>query len=248
MFSYILVSVNPLYLIAKEIYPGDIRVLIDPDQNPHTFQLTPSSMRIVKRSDMLVVIGGSFEEWLKKIDGVKICRLSDSIGKAAIENPHVWLDPVLVQSMSVELEKCLEKVYPNEMVEMRMNLLNFLKNLSDETIKIYSRLSRYDGTILELRPALYHFVDRFLSGSYITVVGQSQPSLSPRKLKEILRVCKGYRIRAIIIERNSSEKIAYPVIKECKLRVVKVDILGSDASSYTDMLEEVSNAVEEALK
>ncbi len=246
--SYVLVSVNPLFLMVKEIYSGDVEVLINPNSNPHTFQLSPSSMKKVKRADILIVFGGGFEEWLSKIRGVKICKLSDVLGKAPEINPHVWLDPIYVQAMAVNLESCLEDTYPKESEEMRKNLIVFLKKLSEEERSIATDLSKYDRPLLELRPALYHFVKRFLSSDYITLTGQSQPSLSPRKLKEILKICKREHIKVILIEKNSSEKIAYPVIKACSLKTVKVDVLGTDVENFEELLERVKISVEEALR
>ncbi len=246
--SYVLVSVNPLFLMTKEIYSGDVEVLINPNSNPHTFQLSPSSMKKVKRADILIVFGGGFEEWLSRIKGVKICRLSDVLGKAPEINPHVWLDPVLVQAMAVKLESCLEDVYPKESRKMRENLITFLKKLSEEEQSIASDLSRYENPLIELRPALYHFVKRFLSSDYITLVGQSQPSLSPKKLKEVLRICKREHIKAILIEKSSSEKIVQPVVRACNLRIIKVDVLGADAKNFEDLLDNVKRSVEEALK
>ncbi len=244
--SYVLVSVKPLLLMTREIYGGDVKVLIDPRVNPHTFQLNPSSMRKIEKADILVVFGGGFEEWLSRIKGVKICKLSDVLGKAPKVNPHVWLDPVLDQAMAVKLESCFEKIYPGESGNMRENLLRFLKKLSNLEEKIGSNLSDRDKPILELRPALYHFAKRFLSADYTTIVGQSQPSLSPRRLKSILKMCRRENIKYVLVEKNSSRKIAEPVVRACKLKVIEVDVLGTDANSFEELLENVERAVEEA--
>ncbi len=246
--SYVLVSVKPLFLMTKEIYEGDVKILIDPHVNPHTFQLNPSSMRKIERADVLVVLGGGFEEWLSRIKGVKICRLSDVLGIAPKINPHVWLDPVLDQAMAVKLEGCLEEIYPKESEKMRINLVAFLKKLSDLEEKIGSDLSRKDKPILELRPALYHFAKRFLRADYTTLVGQSQASLSPRKLRDILKMCRKENIRYVLVEKNSSRKIAQPVVRACKLKIIEVDVLGTDANSFEGLLKSVEKSVEEALR
>jgi ABC-type Zn uptake system ZnuABC Zn-binding protein ZnuA len=247
-FAYILVSVQPLKLIVKEIYPGEVRILIDPNINPHTYQLTPSSMKNIADSDILIVFGSGFEEWMKRIEGKKICELSDILGAEAYQNAHVWLDPVFVIGMTVKAEKCLEEVYPDEKEVMREKLLEFLSKLLKETEEISKDLSSLKGTLLELRPALYHFVKRFLNVEYVTLVSQSQPSLSPRKLKEVLKICKRDSVKAILVERNSSKKIADPVVRECKLKEIVVDVLGTEASSYFELLEKIKESVKEALR
>ncbi len=249
VLPYVMVSVKPLQLIVKEIYPGDVEILIDPDVNPHMFQLKPSDMGKVEKSEMLLVFGGGFEGWVKKLEGrVKICELSSVVGRASDENPHVWLDPVLTAVMAVKAEACLEGIHPELSVEMRKRLASFLQKLVDLSERIGEEFSRLDGMLLELRPALYHFLKRFFGGDYVTLVSQSQPSLSPRRLKEVLKLCKKEGLRYILIERNSSEKIAQPVVKGCGLKILKVDVLGSDAESYIEMIESVADVVKEALR
>ena len=248
LFSYVLVSVKPLELIVKEIYDGDVEILIDPNVNPHTYQLTPSAMKKIVKSDVLIIFGSGFEAWMKKLEGkAKICEVSSVLGKAPLENPHVWLDPVYTFAMSVEIEKCLEEIYPSKADEMRENLVSFLMKLSEETKRISRELSGYSGTLMELRPALYHFVRRFVDVDYITLVGGSESGLSAKKLKEALKLCK-LRVRTMIVERNSSRKIAEPLIRSCKLKVIVVDVLGTEAENYFDLLDDIAKAVEEALR
>ena len=248
LFSYVLVSVKPLELMVKEIYSGDVEILIDPNVNPHTYQLTPSAMKKTVKSDVLLIFGSGFEAWMKKLEGkVKICEVSSVLGKAPLENPHVWLDPVYVSMMAVKVEKCLEEVYPSKSDEMRKNLVSFLMKLSEETEKISKKLSEYSGTLMELRPALYHFVNRFMDVDYITLLKGSESGLSAKKLKEALKLCRS-GVKALIVERNSSRKIAEPLIRSCKLKVIVVDVLGSEAESYFDLLDGIAKAVGEALR
>jgi len=41
IFPSVIVSVKPLYLLVKELYSGEVSILIDPNENPHMFSLTP---------------------------------------------------------------------------------------------------------------------------------------------------------------------------------------------------------------
>ncbi len=246
-FSYVLVSIRPLMFIVKELYPGQVQVLIDPNSNPHMFSLTPSSMKKIYKSDILIVFGSGFEEWIKKVKA-NICYAAKGMDKEMDVNPHLWLNPKLMEKAVGNIKECLEKVYPDKKVEIEKNYKRFLDKLEELDKKLRKDLSDKDGAILELRPALYHFLKEYFKGKYYTVIGQTQSSLSARSLKDVIKVCKKRNLKKIIIEKSSSKKIALPLLRECKLKELEVDVLGADVKSYEELILCVEKIVLEALK
>ncbi len=248
VFSNVLVSINPLRLMAEEILGERVEVLIDPNVNPHTFQLKPSDLVRIKRSEVLIALGYGFEEWLKRVSSGDVCIVTKGLEKTMIDNPHVWLDPVLSIYISRRMADCLEKVYPSRKEEIEKNLSRFQRKMVELSERFSRDLSNLDGTILELRPALYHSAMRFFGGDYVSVVGPSQPSLTPRRLKEIVSLCKREKMRYIIVEKNSNVDLARPVIRSCKLETTVVDVLGSDSESFEEMLLKIESAILEAVR
>ncbi len=247
--SNVLVSIKPLYLIAKELTNHEIDILIDPNTNPHMFQLKPSDVIKIEKADVFIALGYGFEEWLTKLRNEKFCLVTEGLERTMDENSHVWLDPVLAIFLASEMARCLEEIYPDERESIEFNLVRFIDEVVKETKALQEKFSDHKGTvILELRPALHHFVKRFVYGDYVTLVDKTQPSLTPRRLKNAINICKKEYVKAILIERNSSEKIAEPLLRSCKLKKVKVDVLGTDFDDYFEFLESVANSVLEAIE
>ncbi|MCD6450706.1 MAG: zinc ABC transporter substrate-binding protein [Thermotogaceae bacterium] len=246
-FSYVLVSIRPLMFIVKELYPGQVQVLIDPNSNPHMFSLTPSSMKKIYKSDVLIVFGSGFEEWIKKVKA-DVCYAAKGMDKEMDANPHVWLNPKLMGKAASNIKECLERVYPDKKDEIEKNYKKFLDKLEKLDEELRKDFSDKNGTVLELRPALYHFLKEYFKGEYYTVIGQTQSSLSARSLKDIIKVCKEKSLKKIIIEKSSSKKIALPLLRECRLKELEVDVLGADVRSYEEFILSVEKVVLEALK
>ena len=247
--SYILVSVKPLYLIVRELTGMDTEILIDPRTNPHMFQLKPSDVSKIEKANVFLVLGNPFESWLPKVKKVNVCVVTKGLEKTMMENPHVWLDPVMASFMAVEIADCIKRTYPSESESVDSRLLDFLGrmvNLSEKFQKDFS--GKIGSTVLELRPALFHFINRFLEGNYITLVSETQSGLTPRRLKEVLTLCKKLGLKKIIVEKNSSERIAYPLIRSCKLEILRVDVLGTDHDDFFDFMEDVEKTVLEAIE
>ena len=244
-FSFVLVSINPLKLIVEEIYPGKVEVLIDPKLNPHMFTLTPSSMRRIEKADVVVVVGWGFEEWLGKVRK-NLCVSGKGMEGLMKENPHIWLVPSYVAKMARNVERCLEEKFPSLKDEMRKRLDGFLSKLDEEEKKIRKDLEGRQGVVLELRPALYHFAKEFFGGRYESVVSQTSPSLTPRRLERVVEVCRKEGVKALIVERSSSRRIALPLLRSCRLKILEVDVLGEKAKNYFEFIESVEKVFLEA--
>ncbi len=249
IFSNVLVTIKPLYLIAKNLTDHPIDVLIDPNTNPHMFQLKPSDMVKIRKSDVFIALGYGFEEWISKLKGENLCVVTNGLERTMDENSHVWLDPVMVTFLAIEMSQCLERAYPEERERIEGKLLEFLKKLVIKSSEIQESFSKYsDVVVLELRPALYHFVRRFLDAEYVTLVGKTQPNLTPRKLKEAIGLCKRRDLHAMILEKSSSERIAEPILRSCRMKKIVVDVLGSDFEDFFDFLDSISKSVLEAIE
>ncbi len=246
-FSYVLVSVKPLELLVKELYPGRVELLIDLNENPHMFSLTPSTMRKVVKSDALIIFGWGFEEWAKKLKG-RVCIAAKGFEKKMEKNPHIWLSLEALPKIAENVAACLEKLYPDMKEEIGKRLKAFKEKLKEVSEKIRKDLLGKRAVLMEVRPALYHFVIPYENIEYVTLVSQTQPSLSPKRLQQVISICRKKGVKAVLIERNTSRKIVEPLVRECKLRVITVDVLGSDAKDFFEMLFSVERSVLEAIE
>jgi len=107
---------------------AQVRPLAPRGADPHTFQPTPESMKVLSQARVIFFNGGGLEEWWQKAmrsvkrTGVPVIELSkglvtltlpgESRGHAAEPDPHVWLDPILAKTYVQRIREALTTVDP----------------------------------------------------------------------------------------------------------------------------------------
>jgi zinc transport system substrate-binding protein len=64
----ILVSINPLYSLVKNLTNGinETNLLVTPNASPHNYQLKPSDIMKIREADIIIIIDDEFEVFLSK--------------------------------------------------------------------------------------------------------------------------------------------------------------------------------------
>lgn len=131
-----------------------VESLANPNQDAHFVQPKPTLMKKVNKADLFVEVGLSLELWAQKLvdssgnSRVQMGqpgRLSASDGLRALEvpqilsrdfgdvhphgNPHVWLDPINVKKMALNIKNALVKVDPVHKMDYEKNLINYEKQI-----------------------------------------------------------------------------------------------------------------------
>ena len=250
MFSFIVVSVNPIYLIVKEIVQNEVelKVLIPSNVNPHLYQLKISDMTKFEKADLIILLGKGFEEWFDKVSSAfrdKVLVLSQGILEESFsENPHIWLDPVLVSIMSYRVYEKLTEIFPKKSEVFRDNFWKFYEKLMNFSDDLHRKLEGIRGKpVVESHPALYHFVRRFLGSDVFFLETGHGEGVSLKKVKEAIRFCRKNKIKYLIKEKNIPSKILTVLSKETKLEIREVDVLGTSAKDYFEILENIAGVL-----
>src|SRR5262249_35932324 len=109
----------PLAYAAQRV--GDDRVsvanLTPAGAEPHDLELNPDQIDDVLDADLVLELGHNFQPSVEKSaaqrDGPTLKVLDEiAAAKAHPNDPHVWLDPVLMQSLVTRIEHALSKAAP----------------------------------------------------------------------------------------------------------------------------------------
>jgi zinc transport system substrate-binding protein len=105
----VVATIFPLADIIKQIGGEAVEVatLLTPGSSPHTFEPTVEQARAVSEADLMVFVGGGLDNWAVKLGtaGEKTVLLEimallakeEDSDAAFTDNPHIWVDPVLVK-------------------------------------------------------------------------------------------------------------------------------------------------------
>lgn len=249
-FSFVVVSIKPLYFITEEIVQDKVKleILIPSNINPHLYQLKISDMMKLEKADLIILLGRGFERWYDKVLNTfkdKVLVLSQGLLESPFnENPHIWLDPVLVSIMSYRIYESLVKTFPEKSEAFKKNFWNFYERLMKFSDSLYKKLEVIRGkSIVESHPALYHFVKRFLESEIFFLETGHGEGTSLKKVREAIKFCQRNKIKYLVKEKNIPSKILKVLSKETNLEIREVDVLGIDSKDYFDMLESIADVL-----
>lgn len=99
---------EPIHVVAAENFYGDVAkqiggqnidvasILSSPDQDPHLFESSPSTARLLAGAQVVVVNGADYDPWMEKLLAAskapsrKVIVVATLVHKKAGDNPHLW--------------------------------------------------------------------------------------------------------------------------------------------------------------
>jgi zinc transport system substrate-binding protein len=153
-------------------------------------------------------------------------------------NPHIWLDPVLVQDLCRKIAQALSQADPAHGDLYQANLDRYLKELQG----LHQEISR---TVAGFRikeyicfhPAFTYFARRYglREAGVIELAPGREPS--PGHLQKIIAAIKRTQVKAVFAEPQLSPRIAEVLAREAGVKVLLLDPLGGRPPYGNDYLQ-----------
>jgi len=142
-------------------------------------------------------------------------------------NPHVWLDPLLVDTLAVRICRALSELDPGQAEVYSRNLSRFREQLSGLHRAIQQTVDRF-GTreYVAFHPSWSYFARRY--GLREAGIIQRSPGRdpTPRQIEEIVGAIERYHIRAVFAEPQFNPAAAEAIAQEAGVGVLLLDPLG----------------------
>ncbi len=241
LFAQVAVSIKPLALVVREIYPGKVIVVVPPNRSPHIFSPSPGQVREILKTKALFKIGAGLEPWsIPSAREVELSAAVSLISKKGKPNPHYWLSPKrMLQALDL-MEKTLEDAFPELREGIRKRTEREREKLEALDRRVAALLSPVRNRVLILyRPAwLYLVKDYGFPEPEILTSDPSRPPAPSRlgKIKGDLLIC----------DPSLPREKAKVLSRWLKVPFVYLDPLASfkDYSSYNEfILENVTKLV-----
>lgn len=269
----IVVTVHPLALMIDEIAGNraTVHVLVPPGASPHSFEPKPSDLIKVARADAFLNVGGGLDDWSSRLfetagSGAMAMTLFELLGRKATapshaghhdhdeggEDPHLWLDPILVQQEIVPaLVAFLNEADPEGASEYRMRGEAFQTTLSELDKEIRSTLGSDARHYVAFHGAWKHFASRYSLEQVAVVQEAPGEEPTPRELGNLVRAARRVQLGAILIEPQLDPRIARTLSSEFGGTTVLVDPLGdpndAERSTYPGLLRFNARAFRQAM-
>ena len=136
-------AAGPIGIVAAENFYGDLAtqiggshvqvtsILARPDDDPHLFESTPSTARLLADAQIVLYNGADYDPWMDKLlstaaTGNRTAIVAaDLTGHRSGDNPHLWYDPKTFPAVAAALAAELEKRDPADAADYQANLDRF---------------------------------------------------------------------------------------------------------------------------
>ena len=192
----------PISVVAAENFYGDIvqqiggkhvtvmSILVNPNQDPHLFEASASTARLLSRAKLIVYNGGGYDPWMEKLlsatdgPGRTIVVVASLIHKAVGDNPHFWYDPATMSALAKEIAARLSAEDDQHKADYESNLQKFLHSLDPLNQKILTMRSTYRGLQVTATEPVFGYMAQALGLTMrnqkfqIAVMNNTEPSAS----------------------------------------------------------------------
>lgn len=236
----------------------DVRVLVNPGEDPHTFEPTPKQMMVLADADLYFAMGFPFEsQILRRVqgsnpklsliytdEGVERRRLEGSGDEEGEPDPHIWLGPYQIRRQARNIYEGLLNAAPGNAKLFRKNLDLFLKDLEAVHESLKENLAPYKGrSFFVFHPAFGYFADTYgLVQVPIEVHGKSP---TPKQIEAIIEDAKENDVRIIFLSPQFDRKSAQAIADALDGAVVFINPLEKDVLRN---LEDIAARVESSLE
>jgi ABC-type Zn uptake system ZnuABC Zn-binding protein ZnuA len=264
-------------VIAVETFLADIAQNVAGDRlqvealmpvglDPHSFEPSPQDIARISESQVLIINGAGFEEWLAEtlqnaggdrtiIEASKGLQSRDAL----ISDPHFWLDPLHVIRYVENIRDGLIQIDPSGSDTYTQNAAAYIAQLKDLDAWIAQQVAQIPPEhrlIVTNHESFGYFADRY----EFTIIGTIIPSVSSgsspsaQQLAQLIDTIRQTGVTAIFLETGANSQLAEQVSQETGVTVVtdlishSITAPGGLAPTYIDMMKYNVETIVSALK
>ena len=245
------VSIPPQAYLVERIGGDlvDVEVLVQPGQEPHTFEPTPRQVMSLGRASIYFGIGIPFEQQLvgklgDALGNLQIVDSSAGVERLAFEgghhhgeeegeehgeglDPHIWLDPARLKQVAGNIAAALESADPANSDVYAANLEELLAEIDALHAEIARLLEPHRGrSFVVAHGAFGYFAHAY--GLRQVAVELEGKSPTPRQLEELIERAREEGIDTVFVQPQFDPTSADAVVEALGGEVVTLDALARD--------------------
>ena len=244
--------------VARQIGGDDVAVasvMSNPDQDPHLFETTPSTVRQIAAAQVVILNGADYDPWMDKLlkaspkAGRTAIVVTDLVGKKAGDNPHLWYDPGTMPTAARALAEAFAKADPAHKERYATRLKTFLASLKPIDDKIAAIRGKFAGTTVTASEPVFGYMANALGlkmrneSFQLSIMNDTEPSA--HDVAAFQDDLKGHKVRVMFYNKQASNKAVQTLVDlahASKIPVVGVTETAPPNLSYQEwMLGELND-------
>jgi len=218
---------------------ADVEVLMPIGSSPHEFVPSSQQVAMIYRADLVVANGLGLEQGLTDIletardDGVDVIEIAPHLEPLPLAggddfDPHVWMDPLRMQTAADAIAKALFLIEENESWHTEAEGYKAqLRGANDQISSLLGPIPSERRKLVTNHDSLAYFADRYGFEVIGTVIpgGSSLGDPSSAALAELVEVIEREQVAAIFTESSEPQALAEAVAAETATDVAVVELL-----------------------
>lgn len=278
----VVLTIRPLELIVRDLLPPEDRalvqlnVLIPAGTSEHGFEPSPRNIADIRRSEMLISIGLGMDDWagralpagapsqsIRAADVLQLAPHSHDHHHAHEHgddcdhdhgpiDPHIWLDPALVEKLAVALHAALRDKLatssPGISDRLDARLAAFRETTAQVDQAFRDGLASFAGRpIITFHNAFNRVVERYDLKLAAVLMPIEHVEPAPGDLRAAIEAIRKHSIPSVFIEPQFSPAAAERIAAQTGVKLITLDPLGSSADTWADMMRSILSALREGL-
>ena len=248
-------SFNPLHEFSQIVGQEkiDATLLVPVGVEPHDWEPTIKDVQQMQSSDLIVINGIGFENWVDDLtendyQGI-IVDTSKEILVKDNDDPHIWLNPIFAAKQVQTIASAFSDSDPQNEAFYMANTVKYTEELQQLDSKIRNELSTCRQDFIAFHDAFSYFADEYNLNQH-TIVETSDPhgEVTAKTLENIIAKAKELNINVIFSEEAVNTKTSQIIADEIggKVLVLSPLEIASD-DSYISKMTQNLESLKEAL-
>lgn len=232
----VVASFYPLYEAATMVGGDRVAVtnLTPPGVEPHDLELSTTDVDAVLEADVLLYLGGGFQPAVEELAPDRQGVTSDLLrGRATIEgteadgmDPHIWLDPLLMEDIVLDVAWALVLADPGGADGYRDRADDFVGEIRQLDRELRQGLADCDRRLIVTTHAAFGYLVRrygLMQEPIAGVTPEAEPD--PRRLGELADLVRATGTTTVFTEALVSPEVAETLAREAGVRTGVLDTL-----------------------
>jgi zinc transport system substrate-binding protein len=198
--------------------------VIPPGAEPHDYEPSPQDVAEVLEADVLVYLGGGFDQWAEDMaadtteNGGLVLGVDQAVPMTVVDDvvdPHLWLDLVLAQDVVRAIQQTLTAADPDHAVQYAENANDYLQKLLTLEAEYAATLARCELDDIIASHDAFGYLARRYNFTIHAIAGlspEAEPSV--RDLTLLAREARSTDVQVIFFETLVSSELAETLAKE----------------------------------
>lgn len=259
-------------VVAAENFYGDIAkqiggeqvvvvsIISNPDEDPHLFETSPSVIRQIGASRIVIYNGLGYDAWMERLlaaaprTETRVISVGALMGKQSGDNPHLWYDPATMPAVAQAVTDALAAIDPSHKADYVQRLQTFQASLRPLADKIAAIRSKYAGVSVTASEPVFGYMADALHLTMrnqrfqLAIMNDTEPSA--RDVAAFQRDLQTRKVRALFYNKQTSGSVVQHLVelaRAANVPVVGVTETAPPGMSYQDWMLMQLDETEKAL-